>query len=80
MARSASNHNRVEHSGIATAIVNMGIFLGVGILQPLVGWALDRSGDPQIAWRNGITLLAGFAAFGALMAWFVRAPPPVSIR
>jgi predicted MFS family arabinose efflux permease len=76
----AKEANGVEHSGIATAIVNMGIFLGVGILQPLVGWALDRSGDPQIAWRNGIALLAGFGAFGALMAWFVRAPRAESAR
>jgi predicted MFS family arabinose efflux permease len=74
----AKEANRAEHSGIATAIVNMGIFLGVGILQPLVGWALDRSSDPQIAWRNGIALLAGFAAFGALMAWLVRSPPPTA--
>ena len=34
----AKEANRPEHSGIATAIVNTGIFLGTGILQPLVGW------------------------------------------
>ena len=74
----AKEANRPEHSGIATAIVNMGIFLGVGILQPLVGWVLDRSSDPEIAWRNGIALLAGFAAFGAAMAWLVRGPVPAA--
>lgn len=72
----AKEANRPEHSGIATAIVNMGIFLGAGILQPLVGWVLDRAGDPLVAWRNGIALLAGAAAFGALMAWLVRSPRP----
>ncbi|HKU87010.1 MAG TPA: MFS transporter [Casimicrobiaceae bacterium] len=70
----AKESNRPEHSGIATAIVNMGIFLGAGILQPLVGWVLDRAGDPLVAWRSGIALLAGAAAFGALMAWLVRSP------
>ena len=38
----AKEVNRPEHSGIATAVVNLGIFLGAGILQPLVGWVLDR--------------------------------------
>ena len=72
----AKEANRPEHSGIATAIVNMGIFLGAGILQPLVGWVLDRADDPLVAWRNGIALLAGAAAFGALMGWLVRSPRP----
>ena len=74
----AKEANRHAHSGIATAIVNMGIFLGAGILQPLVGWVLDRAGDPIVAWRGAIALLAGAAAFGALMAWLVRAHTPTA--
>jgi sugar phosphate permease len=70
----AKEANRPEHSGIATAIVNMGIFLGAGILQPVVGWVLDRASDPLVAWRDAVSLLAGAAAFGALMAWLVRSP------
>lgn len=31
-------------SGMATSVVNTGVFLGTGILQPLVGWTLDRAG------------------------------------
>jgi sugar phosphate permease len=71
----AKEVNRPEHSGIATAVVNTGIFLGTGILQPLVGWVLDRelALDRAAAWEHGILVLAGAAAFGALMSFFVRA-------
>ena len=67
--------NRPEHSGIATSIVNVGIFLGTGILQPLVGAILDRgraAGDPAAGWDAAIAVLAGSAAFGAVMTFFVR--------
>jgi len=56
-------------------VVNVGIFLGAGALQPLVGWVLDRGregGDLAHAWDNALLLLAGSAAFGALMTLFVR--------
>lgn len=71
----AKEANRAEHSGIATAVANTGIFLGTGILQPLVGWVLDRERglDPAAGWEHAIMLLAGAAAFGALMSFFVRA-------
>ena len=71
----AKEVNRPEHSGIATSIVNVGIFLGTGILQPLVGFILDRgraAGDLAGAWDSGILVLAGSAAFGAAMTFFVR--------
>jgi predicted MFS family arabinose efflux permease len=34
----AKEANPPAYSGIATSVVNTGIFLGAGILQPLVGW------------------------------------------
>ena len=71
----AKEANRPEHSGIATSVVNVGIFLGTGMLQPLFGWVLDRGragGDVESAWQHGMLLLAGAAAFGALMTLFVR--------
>ena len=71
----AKEVNRPEHSGIATSVVNTGIFLGTGILQPLVGWAIDRgraSGDLAPAWTAGIAILAGAAALGALASLAVR--------
>ena len=74
----AKEVNRPEHSGIATVVVNVGIFLGTGILQPLVGAVLDRgraAGDLAGAWDRGILLMAGAAAFGALMTLLVRERP-----
>ncbi len=71
----AKEVNRPEHAGMATSVVNVGIFLGAGILQPLVGWVLDRgraAGDLAAAWDNALMLLAGSAAFGALATLFVR--------
>lgn len=70
----AKEVNRPEHSGIATSVVNLGIFLGTGILQPLVGWVLDRgraAGDVGAAWEHAIAIIAGAAAFGAVMTAFV---------
>jgi len=73
----AKEVNRPEHSGIATAVVNVGIFLGTGILQPLVGFVLGRAreaGEATAAWERGIPILAGAAAFGALSTLLVREP------
>jgi hypothetical protein len=70
----AKEANLPAHSGIATAVVNVGIFLGTGILQPLVGWLLDRgraAGRLQQGWDDGLQLLAAAAAGGAAMAWAV---------
>ncbi len=75
----AKEVNRIEHSGIATSVVNVGIFLGTGILQPLVGWVLDRGrayGDVAHAWDQAIALLAAAATLGALCSWFVRESAP----
>lgn len=74
----AKEANPPAYSGIATSVVNVGIFLGTGILQPWVGWVLDRGravGDVAGAWDRGIALLAGAAAFGLVMSFFVRARP-----
>lgn len=71
----AKEVNRPEHSGIATSVVNVGIFLGTGILQPLVGWVLDQgraAGDLSGAWDHGLWLLAGAATLGALATLTVR--------
>jgi sugar phosphate permease len=66
----AKEANPPQYSGIATSVVNVGIFLGTGILQPWVGWVLDQggaAGDLAGAWDRGIALMAGAAAVGALM-------------
>jgi predicted MFS family arabinose efflux permease len=74
----AKEANPPEYSGIATSVVNVGIFLGTGVLQPWVGWVLDRgraAGDLGGAWDRGILVLAGAAAFGALMTFAVGDRP-----
>jgi predicted MFS family arabinose efflux permease len=71
----AKEANPPQVSGIATSVVNLGIFLGTGILQPLVGWVLDRgrtAGDLAGAWEQGIWLMAGASAVGAVMTFLVR--------
>jgi len=71
----AKEVNRPEHSGIATSVVNVGIFLGTGILQPLVGWLLDRgraAGSLAEAWHAATTLLAVVAASSFVAALLVR--------
>jgi sugar phosphate permease len=70
----AKEANPPEFSGIATSIVNVGIFLGTGILQPWVGWILDRgrlAGDLADAWDRALWLLAGASALGTVMTWLI---------
>lgn len=70
----AKEANPPAYSGIATSVVNTGIFLGAGILQPLVGWLLDHAratGAAAVAWDRGVMLLAGAAAFGLVMTMLV---------
>ena len=69
-------------SGMATSVVNVGVFLGPAILQPLVGRAMDSSWQGAMEggarlytaadYRTGLLLLAGFAALGAVSTLFVR--------
>ena len=75
----AKEGNRPEHSGIATAVVNVGGFLGAGLLQPLVGWRIDvgrAAGDLQAGWSQGILLFAGAALIGLLAALGHPRPAP----
>jgi predicted MFS family arabinose efflux permease len=68
----AKESNPPQFSGIATSVVNTGIFLGTGILQPLVGWVLDRgraAGDTAAAWDRGLLVMAGAAAIAAVATW-----------
>ena len=73
----AKEANRPEHSGIATAVANVGIFLGTGLMQPLVGHVIDRGraiGDVAGAWQQGMLVMAGAAATSALLSFLVREP------
>ncbi len=71
----AKEVNRPQHSGMATGVVNLGIFLGTGVLQPLLGWLIDRgraAGTLADAYQAVVTVLLAAAASGFVAAWFVR--------
>jgi MFS family permease len=67
-------------SGMATSVVNVGVFLGPAILQPLTGWIIDRSWQAShgvmadgarlysaVDFRAGLLLMSA-AAFGGFLA------------
>lgn len=75
----AKEVNPPQFAGIATALVNVGCFLGPAIIQPMVGWALDfgrQNAGPAVhgadEWRRGLGVVIGFALFGLAAAVFVR--------
>jgi sugar phosphate permease len=72
----AKEVNRHALSGMATSVVNTGAFLGTAILQPLVGWAIDRaSGGGELdaaSFLPGVVLMTGFAAVGLASAFAQR--------
>ncbi len=54
-------------SGIATSVANTGVFLGTGILQPLVGWTIDRAGLSQgaaVQYHMGIVIFFACVVLG----------------
>jgi len=72
-------------SGMATSVVNVGVFLGPAILQPLVGWAIDHSWQmaggalangvhlyTAADYQSGLWLMFGAAAFGCFSTLFIR--------
>lgn len=72
-------------SGMATSVVNVGVFLGPAILQPLVGWVMDRSWQAQQGtllnglrvysaadYQQGLWLMALAAGFGCLASWHIQ--------
>lgn len=71
----AKEVNRPHSAGMATSIANIGGFLAAGILQPLVGWVLDRTAGPLYPagnFRYALATLAAFAACGLAAALFIR--------
>ena len=72
----AKEVNPPRCAGTAISVVNIGGFLAVGLLQPLVGWLLDRAsgGAPHAAahYTPGIALLAACALLGLVASLFIR--------
>jgi len=61
-------------SGIATSVVNTGVFLGTGILQPLVGWTIDHAApaDAGARYSAGMWIFFGFVVLGLVGGLRVR--------
>lgn len=71
----AKEVNQHALSGIATSVANTGVFLGTGILQPLVGWTIDRAAPAQNAaaqYHPGILIFFGLVVFGFVASLRVR--------
>jgi sugar phosphate permease len=63
----AKEVNQPAVSGMATSVVNTGIFLGVGLLQPLVGWAIDLDGYDSV-----VKVMLVFVCFGLACTFFIK--------
>ena len=69
-------------SGTVSGIVNMGVMMGPMLLQPAVGWMLDRNWDGDIeegvrvysldAYRNGFSLMLAWLAVALVLVLFTR--------
>jgi MFS family permease len=79
---SAKEVNPPQLSGMATSVVNVGVFLGPAILQPAVGWLMERTWDGRMEagvriysatdWKNGLLLLTVAAVAGWFATLLVR--------
>jgi MFS family permease len=69
-------------SGTISGVINMGLMLGVTVLQPAVGWVLDRHWEGGIidgvrvyslaAYQAGFGLMAGWILLSLLLLFFTR--------
>jgi sugar phosphate permease len=62
----------VHLAGTISGVINMGIMLGATVLQPAVGWMLDRRWEGAV--REGVriySLSAYQAGFGLMMGWIL---------
>ena len=74
----AKEVNRRAFAGMAVSLVNTGVFLGAAILQPLVGWILDRASGGAGAHAAGsdeFRLAIGALAFASLVGLRGRLVP-----
>jgi hypothetical protein len=72
----AKEVNRPRYAGMGTSVANAGGFLAAGILQPLVGWVLDRAlvgGAYTLnSFRMALAVLMLFALIGLAGTLFMR--------
>jgi len=72
----------VPLSGTVSGVINMGVMTGPMVLQPAVGWVLDRmwTGDMAAgvrvyhaaAYRSGFTLMLAWIAVSFILLLFTR--------
>lgn len=61
-------------AGTTSGVINMGNMLGGMVMQPAVGWVLDRYWDGTVAGGARIYSFAAYrAGFGLMLAWLVLA-------
>jgi MFS family permease len=63
-----------DRAGTVSGVINMGVMLGVTVLQPAVGWMLDRRWEGAV--REGVrmySLAAYQAGFLLMMGWIIAA-------
>jgi len=61
-------------SGTISGVINMGIMLGATVLQPAVGWMLDRRWEGAVQEGVRIYSLSAYqSGFGLMMAWILIA-------
>ena len=78
----AKEVNPPQLAGMSTSIANVGGFFGAAVMQPLVGWLMDRVWAGTMAngvraysladFRFGLSVVIALAFFGLLAAFFVR--------
>ncbi|MEF8942363.1 MAG: MFS transporter [Desulfohalobiaceae bacterium] len=69
-------------AGTVTGVINMGVMLGPTILQPAVGWMLDRKWQGEMAegvrvygmqaYQSGFSLMLAWAALALVLLVFTR--------
>jgi MFS family permease len=72
----------IHLSGTVNGVINMGIMLGPTLLQPAVGWMLDRNWNGDLvdgiriyniaAYHDGFTLMIVWAMLSFVLLFFTR--------
>jgi MFS family permease len=72
----------IHLSGTVNGVINMGIMLGPTLLQPAVGWMLDRNWNGDLvdgiriyniaAYHDGFTLMIAWAMLSFVLLFFTR--------
>ena len=75
----AKEVNLPQYSGMATALVNTGCFLGPALMQPVFGWVLDwdrvaaaPGAHAAAEWQRGLWVVLAFSLLGLAASLFVR--------